>query len=105
MQAEELNKDIILTQLTLNSNNIKEFGVKRIGLFGSYVRNQSNVESDIDFLVEFEPERKSYKNFIHLAYFLKNLFNSEIDLLTQKSLSPYLGPHILKEVEYVSFND
>ena len=105
MRVEALNKEVIFNQLLINSDQIRNFGVKRIGLFGSYIRNESNTESDIDFLVEFEPERKSFKNFIHLSYYLKGLFKSEIDLLTEKSLSPHIGPHILKEVEYVTFND
>ena len=105
MKAEALNKEIIFNQLSNNSDHIRDFGVKRIGLFGSYVSNQSSSKSDIDFLVEFEPERKNFKNFIHLSYFLKALFQSDIDLLTEKSLSPHIGPHILKEIEYVTFND
>jgi uncharacterized protein len=105
MGIEALNKEGIFNRLLINSDQIRDFGVKRIGLFGSYVRNQSNSESDIDFLVEFEPERKNFKNFMHLSHYLKELFKSEIDLLTEKSLSPHIGPHILKEVEYVTFND
>ncbi len=105
MRTEALNKEGIFNRLLINSNQIRDFGVKRIGLFGSYVRNQSNTESDIDFLVEFEPERKNFKNFMHLSHYLKELFKLEIDLLTEKSLSPHIGPHILKEVEYVTFND
>ena len=105
MQENALNKEVIFNQLSINSDSIRDFGVKRIGLFGSYVRSQENTKSDIDFLIEFEPERKNFKNFIHLSYFLKALFKTEIDLLTEKSLSPHIGPHILNEVEYVTFND
>ncbi|MCX6233226.1 MAG: nucleotidyltransferase family protein [Bacteroidetes bacterium] len=83
---------------------MKEFGVKRIGLFGSYVRNEPTPDSDIDFIVEFNPGKKNYKNFIHLAYFLESILNKEVDLLTHGSLSPYLKPYIFKEIEYVSFS-
>jgi predicted nucleotidyltransferase len=40
-----------------------------------------------------------------LAYFLEDLFNKKVDLVTPQSLSPHIGPHILKSVEYVSFID
>ena len=104
MQTTELNKEYIFDQLQVNSGYIKQLGVKRIGLFGSYAKNQENSQSDIDFMVEFMPGKKSFKNFINLSNFLKELFISDIDLLTEKSLSPFIGPHILKEVEYVTFN-
>jgi len=39
---------------------LEQFGVKRIGLFGSYVKNQQNEESDLDFLVEFKKGKKTF---------------------------------------------
>ncbi len=82
----EHNKESILELLSLNSETIKNYGTKRIGLFGSYVRNEEVEGSDIDLIVEFEKEKKTYKNFIRLTYFLQDLFNKEIDLITIKSL-------------------
>ena len=101
MQNELRNKEQIFKIIQLNNQKIKSFGVKKIGLFGSFVRNQQTNHSDIDFLVEFEKEKKSYDSFIKLAFFLEDLFERKVDLLTNKSLSPYLGPHILNETEYV----
>ena len=104
MESNELNKEVILELLNTNHHIIKRFGVKRIGLFGSYSRGQPCSTSDIDFLVEFEPGKKTYKNFIGLANFLENLFESKVDLITKNSLSPYLKPYILKEVKYAGLN-
>jgi len=104
MESKEINKEVILQRLNTNYHIIKRFGVKRIGLFGSYSRGQSSSTSDIDFLVEFEPGKKTYKNFIGLANYLESLFGTNIDLITKKSLSPYLKPHILKEVEYAGLD-
>ncbi len=81
---------------------IKAFGVKQCGLFGSLVRGEHTQESDIDILVEFEPGKKTFDNFMHLAFFLEDLFGKKVDLITVESLSPYIGPHILREVEYVA---
>ena len=80
------DKESILKLLSSNSVVIKNYGAKRIGLFGSYVRNEQKENSDIDFIVEFEKEKKTYTNFIHLTYFLQDLFDTEIDLITIKSL-------------------
>ncbi len=104
MDKELLNKEKIIETLLQNSDRLKGFGVNKIGLFGSYVRNESSIKSDIDFFVEFYPKKKNYKNFIHLAYFLEDLFKTKVDLLTSNSISPYLRPHIIKEVEYVSIS-
>ena len=101
MHNELKNKEQIFQLIQLNNKKIKSFGVLKIGLFGSFVRNQQNNDSDIDLIVEFEKEKKSYDSFIKLAFFLEELLGRKVDLLTNKSLSPYLGPRILKETEYV----
>jgi len=93
-------KEEILDILLFHSNEIKDFGVKKIGLFGSFTKDRQNNESDIDFLVEFIPGKKNFKNFIHLAFFLEDLLKRRVELVTIESLSPYLKPRILEEVEY-----
>lgn len=94
----------VLTLLHDHQHQIKQFGVKRLGLFGSFVRHQQDTESDVDVLVEFEPERKTFDAFMQLAFFLEDLFERRVELVTPESLSPYIGPHILKEIEYVDFD-
>ena len=101
MQNELKNKEQIFKIIQLNNQKIRSFGVIKIGLFGSFVKNEQTSKSDIDFIVEFEKEKKSYDSFIKLAFFLEELFDRKVDLLTNKSLSPYLGHHILNETEYV----
>lgn len=88
--------------LDQSQEKLTKFGVKRCGLFGSFLRNRQNPQSDIDLLVEFEMDKKTYDNYIHLAFFLEELFGRPVDLVTPESLSPYIGPHILREVEYAS---
>ena len=97
-----LNKNTIFQTIVANKQQLEDFGVLKIGLFGSFVRNQANDSSDIDFLVEIEKDRKTFKNFMMLNYFLEDLFGRKVDLITLQSLSPYIGPHILKTTEYVS---
>jgi len=95
-------KNEVFDFLRSNRKAISSYGVKKIGLFGSFVRNSQTDASDIDILIEFEKEKENYRNFIHLAYFLEDNLQRKIDLLTTDSLSPHIGPRILKEVEYVS---
>jgi len=98
--SPQTKKDIIST-IQANQDKIKAFGVKKLGLFGSFVREQQRADSDIDLLVEFFPEHKSFDNFIHLSFFLEELLQQPVELVTTESLSPYLGPYIIDEVEDV----
>ena len=86
-------------------NNIsymqKEFKVKEIGIFGSFVKNEQTEKSDIDILVEIEKGHKDLFNFLRLKEYLENLLNAEVDLVMKKGIKPRLKEKILKEVIYV----
>jgi hypothetical protein len=97
-------KEQILALLQEHHHHIHTFGVHRLGLFGSFLRKQQGHESDVDMLVEFAPGRKTFDAFMQLAFFLEALFGRRVELVTPESLSPYIGPHILREMEYVSFD-
>ena len=97
-----LNRETILKMLREHCEAIAAFGVARIGLFGSFQKDQQTNESDIDLIVEFEQGKKTFSNFIELSLFLEGLFKRNVELLTRESLSPYIGPRIIKETEYVS---
>ena len=97
-----LTKNDIFKTIIDNKEVIKSFGVIQIGLFGSYVRGEQTSTSDIDFLVDIIKERKTLKNYIDFCDLLENLFkNNKIDIVSKKGLSEFIGPHILKEVNYV----
>jgi len=96
-------KQEILSILRQNKAQIKSLGVKKLGLFGSYVRGEQRLDSDIDLLVEFEAGQKTFDHFMQLSFLLEDCLQRSVELVTPESLSPYLGPYILKEVEYVSF--
>jgi len=87
-----------------NRGVIAGYGAQSLGLFGSFVRNQANTNSDIDLLVEFKKGSKTYDNFINLAYYLEDLFGRRVELVTKSSLSRYIKPHIDKSIEYVSIS-
>lgn len=97
-----LTKQEIFKTIQDNKEAIKSFGVTQIGLFGSYVRDEQTEESDIDFLIDIIKEKKTLKNYIDFCDLLENLFeNNRIDIVSKKGLSEFIGPHILKEVNYV----
>ena len=97
-----LTKQDIFKTIQDNKETIKSFGVTEIGLFGSYIRGEQTEESDIDFLVDILKEKKTLKNFIDFCDLLEHLFkNNKIDIVSKRGLSEFIGPHILKEVNYV----
>ncbi len=93
---------MILDSLAKNSGRLKDYGVTRIGLFGSYVRDEAAPDSDVDLLVDIEKDKKTFRNFMQLNYFLEGLLHKKVELVTRQSLSPYIGKHILNTVEYAS---
>ena len=95
-------KQDVLKVLHQNRDRLKAMGVSKIGLFGSFLRGEQHPDSDIDLLVKFEAGQKTFDAFMDLAFLLEEIFQRRIELLTVESLSPYLGPHILKEVEYAA---
>jgi len=102
MQSTVMTKQDILNTLYESRIRLRTFGVRRLGLFGSFVRGEQGANSDIDLLVEFEPGRKTFDAFMGISLFLEQILQRRVELVTVESLSPYLGPHILKEVEYAS---
>ena len=92
----------IVRALSEHRHRIDALGVRRVGLFGSFVRGDQKPESDVDLLVEFEPGRKTFDNYMQLAFLLEDLLQRRVELVTPEALSPYIGPKILKEVEYVT---
>ena len=66
-------------------------------LFGSYARNEAKAGSDLDILVELDPEFPMGIEFVQMYLDLKELTGLEVDLLTPDSLSPYVIPRVEKE--------
>ena len=101
---ETKTKENVLELIRSNQDKIRSYGVRKLGLFGSFVRDKQKPESDIDLLVEFQQDKKSFDNFIQLAFFLEEILERRVELTTIDALSPYIGPHIIKEVESVNFS-
>jgi hypothetical protein len=95
----KLVKEDIQRVLSENKDLLKGYGVKKIGLFGSYIRGQQREDSDIDILVKVEGI--SLLDFVGLELKLSEIFGRKVDLVSAKALKPHVKPYILKEVEYL----
>jgi len=78
----------------------EKYGVKRIGVFGSYSRNEQRIDSDVDVLVEFE-RPVGLMTFVRLQEYLEELLGIKVDLVTRGALKRRIRERILKEVKYV----
>ena len=95
-------KEYILSTIRSNKPELNRYGIKNIGLFGSYVRDEQSEDSDIDILIDFEPEKENFDNYMAVYDMLERLFeDKKVEIVTKNGLSPYIGPQILNEVRYV----
>ncbi|MFO7991064.1 MAG: nucleotidyltransferase family protein [Thermoplasmata archaeon] len=78
----------------------EKYGVKEIGVFGSYVRGEEKEGSDVDILVDFY-ETISLFDFMELEEYLSELMGVKVDLVMKSALKPRIGRNIKKEVVYV----
>jgi len=96
-----MNRDTILKMLTEHQAElISRYGIRRLGLFGSYARGKQKKTSDIDILVSFNKEIDLF-DFIDLREYLESHLKTKIDLVMETALKPAIAKHILSEVEYV----
>lgn len=101
MSQIALTRDEAVARLFSAEAEIRRFGVRRLALFGSVLRGQARSESDVDLLIEFDPAQKTFDNFMGLSLFLEELLDRRVEIVTPEFLSPYIGPHILREAEDV----
>lgn len=98
----QLNKQIIIGQLRQNKASIENFGVSKVGLFGSYVRNEQREDSDIDILIQLQEDKSTLDNFLNVCWLLDKMFpGKKVEVATQNGLNKRLRSFVLNEVEYV----
>lgn len=96
-----MTKEYILDFLKLNRSMLQErFGVTKIGLFGSYARDEATEQSDIDIAVEIK-STNSFRSFFTLLYFLENSLKTKVDLGIEHSIKPVAKETLLKDIIYV----
>jgi uncharacterized protein len=95
-------KEELIGRILLDKDKIASYGVERLGIFGSFVRDQVQENSDVDFFIHFQLEYKTLRNFIGLSNFLSELLGRKIEIVTPQSLNQFIGKYIQQEVEYIS---
>lgn len=98
------HKEQVFAALYQHHTALQQLGVRRYGLFGSFVRDEAQPTSDVDLLVEFEPHQKTFDHYMQVAFLLEDILGRPVDVVTPESLSPYIGSHIIAEAEYVTIS-
>lgn len=92
-----MNRAIILEKI---AQALKERGATKVAIFGSYARREERPESDIDVIVEFS-EGKSLLELVKIERELYEELGIKVDLLTEKSISPYLVDVVRRQMEVI----
>ena len=95
----ETKENILKTLNRLKNEIATNYKVKKIGLFGSYVKHKQDDSSDIDILVDFEDDADLI-HFIGLSRYLEEIFKAKVDVVSKSSLKEELKQNILQEVIY-----
>lgn len=101
MEAPSLSHEQAVACLTACEREIRAFGVERLALFGSVLRDEARPDSDVDLLVQFSPGAKTFDNFLALSELLERRLGRRVDLVTMEALSPFFGPRIIAEAHDV----
>lgn len=95
---KRLTSEKILEMIRKEKDRLKRIGVKKIGVFGSFIRDKQNKKSDVDVLVEFD--KITFDNYFLLLALLEKMFKKKVDLIIESDLKPELN-YVKKEAKYV----
>ena len=96
-RLKPLAKEEIVRILEKHRDVLLKYKVKKIGLFGSFVRGEQSLKSDIDLFVDFE--EPSFDNFMGLSYFLEELFDRKVEILTPAGVESIRINHVKEEIQ------
>lgn len=105
MNKKGLTRDEIIKKIRESRDELKKYGVKRIGLFGSFARDEQKRESDIDLVVEFDRSffGKDFKGlfdaYTGLSSYLEGLFGRRVDILTPISIETIRLKEVAEDIK------
>ncbi len=98
---EHKNREQVLAFLRRHKGEMQtRFGVTRLGLVGSFARDEAHAASDIDLVVTLQSDNR-FRSFFGLLHFLQDNLHERIDLATEDSLKPLVKEAVMKDIRYV----
>jgi len=90
----------VMSMMSENMESINKYHVKKIGVFGSFVRGEQAAESDVDILVEFEENQETLDNYMDLKFYLEDLFDRRVDVVIFDAIKEVLKKSIVESARY-----
>jgi uncharacterized protein len=96
-----MNKQAILDRLRENERALRARGVVHAALFGSRARGDNGPDSDIDIMIDIEPEAHvSVYDYVGLKDYIASLFEGPVDVVNREGLKPYVRPAATADAIY-----
>jgi predicted nucleotidyltransferase len=95
-----MSRNDLIKTMQKNTDTLKSYGVKKLGVFGSFGTSRQHSKSDVDILVEFNKEDKTFDNYMELKAFLEKLFQRRVDLVIKDALKARIKTRVLSETAY-----
>ncbi len=91
----------VINHLSANKQKYQElYGITRIGVFGSFARNEQTPCSDIDLIVEMDPHRKNLHNYLQFKRHMEKTFNLSVDVGFEHTLKPAARESMGRQIVY-----
>lgn len=95
-----LTQKKVLNMIKQHAGELETYGVKKLGVFGSFAKSVENSRSDVDVLVEFVRNRKTFDNYMNLKFYLEKIFHRKVDLVIKDALKTSIKKQVLSDVIY-----
>ena len=96
-----MNRSDIITVLQAHEAALKARGVAHAALFGSVARNEQRRDSDIDIMIELDPDsRVTMFDYVDIKEYIAGLFQGPVDVVNRDGLKPFVRPRAAADAIY-----
>ena len=96
-----MNRDQVIATLCAHERELRDRGVLHAALFGSVARNEAKPESDIDILIELEPDAPvGVFEYVGITQYLADLFPNRVDVANRSNLKALVRPSAERDAVY-----
>jgi predicted nucleotidyltransferase len=96
-----MNREAVIDTLKRHREELNRHGVAHAALFGSVARGEEHSGSDIDIMIDLDPEAHlSVFDYVDLKEYIASLFEGPVDVVNREGLKPYVRPAAMLDVVY-----